>query len=44
MNASGELELYGEDTIFRTKKKIETILKIALDNNHDTVILSAFGW
>ncbi|CAF0797713.1 unnamed protein product [Adineta ricciae] len=43
MNVYGELELYGEDTIVRTKTKIETILKIALDNNHDTVILSAFG-
>ncbi|UJR23370.1 hypothetical protein I4U23_026379 [Adineta vaga] len=42
-NIDGELELYGEDVIYNTKKKMESILKIALDNNHDIVILSALG-
>jgi hypothetical protein len=38
------MELYGEDLVKKTKKKIDAILKIALENGHDTVILSAFGW
>ncbi|CAF3475146.1 unnamed protein product [Rotaria socialis] len=43
INKDGEMELYGSDVIHNTMKKMETILKIALDNEHDTVILSAFG-
>ncbi|CAF3853399.1 unnamed protein product [Rotaria magnacalcarata] len=43
INKDGEMELYGSDVIQNTMKKMETIFKIALDNEHDTVILSAFG-
>ncbi|CAF2424867.1 unnamed protein product [Rotaria sp. Silwood2] len=42
-NKDGEMELYGQDVINNTMKKMETIFKIALENEHDTVILSAFG-
>ncbi len=44
MNRDREYELYGNDLIDNTKRKMDAILKIALENGHDTVILSAFGW
>jgi len=39
-----EVVLSREDDISNTKKKMKAILNIANENNHDTVILSAFGW
>ncbi len=44
MNKDGEVVLRGQDLINNTLRKIDAILRIALDNGHDTVILSAFGW
>jgi len=44
MNEDGELELSDENLIYNTKNKMNTIFKIALENQHDIVILSAFGW
>ena len=44
MNKNGEYELSGNDLIQNTKRKIDAIFRIALDNGHDTIILSAFGW
>jgi hypothetical protein len=43
-NKDGESELSDNDLIDNTKKKMKSILKIALENNHDIIILSAFGW
>ncbi|CAF4548235.1 unnamed protein product [Rotaria sp. Silwood1] len=42
-NKDGEMELRDQDVIHNTMKKMKTIFKIALENEHDTVILSAFG-
>ena len=44
INKDGEVELSSTDSIHKTKEKIKVILKIALENEHDVVILSAFGW
>jgi hypothetical protein len=38
------LKLSGKNLIENTRKKIEAILNIALENKHDIIILSAFGW
>ncbi|CAF2873487.1 unnamed protein product [Rotaria sp. Silwood2] len=40
---NGELKLSGKHLIQNTKKKIESIFKIALENKHDILILSALG-
>ncbi|CAF0753469.1 unnamed protein product [Adineta steineri] len=40
---NGELKLSGKNVIENTKKKMKTILNIALDNKHDIIILSAIG-
>ncbi|CAF0770616.1 unnamed protein product [Rotaria sordida] len=42
-NKDGQMELNDRDVINNTVKKMETIFKIALENEHDTIILSAFG-
>ncbi|CAF4615851.1 unnamed protein product [Rotaria sp. Silwood2] len=39
-----ELKLSDKHRIESTKKKMEAIFKIALENQHDVLILSAFGW
>ncbi|CAF4899865.1 unnamed protein product [Rotaria sp. Silwood1] len=39
-----ELKLSDKHQIENTKKKMEAIFKIALENQHDVLILSAFGW
>ncbi len=44
MNEAQEYELNGNYLIYNTTKKMDAILKIALENGHDAVILSAFGW
>jgi hypothetical protein len=43
-DTNGKLKLSGKHIIQNTKNKMEAILNIALENNHDIVILSAFGW
>ncbi|CAF2409311.1 unnamed protein product [Rotaria sp. Silwood2] len=43
MQENGEFKLSGNKLIEDTKKKIETIFKIALENKHYIVILSALG-
>ncbi|CAF0782011.1 unnamed protein product [Didymodactylos carnosus] len=40
---TGEIQLRDEKIIEATKKKIEVVLQIAQENDHDTIILSAFG-
>ncbi|CAF3337214.1 unnamed protein product [Rotaria socialis] len=40
---NGELKLSGKHVIQNTKQKMESIFKIALENNHDILILSALG-
>ncbi|CAF1565989.1 unnamed protein product, partial [Didymodactylos carnosus] len=42
-NQTGEFQLSGKKLIQETKKKIEGIFQIAIENQHDTIILSAFG-
>ncbi|CAF1677100.1 unnamed protein product, partial [Didymodactylos carnosus] len=39
----GQIYLDGEDYINNTKRKIETILQIALENKHDSIVLGAIG-
>lgn len=41
---NGEIKLSGKNVIQNTKQKIDGIFKIALENDHDIVIVSAFGW
>jgi uncharacterized protein (TIGR02452 family) len=43
-NKDGAMELSSSQFITNTKRKMRTILNIALENEHDVVILSAFGW
>lgn len=40
----GELKLSGKHLIENTRNKIQAIFNIARDNQHDILILSAFGW
>ncbi|UJR25528.1 hypothetical protein I4U23_006874 [Adineta vaga] len=40
---TGQLKLSGKNIIENTKKKMATICNIALENNHDILILSAMG-
>ncbi|CAF4818268.1 unnamed protein product [Rotaria sp. Silwood1] len=40
---NGELKLSGKHVIQNTKNKMESIFKIALENKHDILILSALG-
>lgn len=40
---NGETVISSKTIVNGTKRKIATILKIALDNRHDSVVLSALG-
>lgn len=43
-SSDGELRLSGRNFVRDVMKKFEAIFKIALENKHDVLILSALGW
>lgn len=40
----GQLRLSGKNVIENTRKKMNVVFNVALENKHDVLILSAMGW